>query len=73
MRIGHTGLNKTLQLIGKYESGNCEICNVPETVEHVFMLRKKFKRERVLIKRKIEGSGEGLSLDIFCLMLLIIE
>jgi len=52
MRIGHTGLNKTLQLIGKHESGNCSICNVPETLEHVFMMCKKFKRERVLMKRK---------------------
>jgi len=35
MRIGHTGLNKTLQLIGKHESGNCEICNVPEQWHNV--------------------------------------
>lgn len=58
MRIGHTGLNKTLQLIGKHNSGNCEICNVPETVEHVLMMCRKFNKERVLIKRKIEDSGE---------------
>lgn len=31
---------------------------MPETVEHVFMMCRKFNRERVLIKRKIEDSGE---------------
>jgi len=31
---------------------------VPETVEHVFMMCKKFNREMVLIKKKIEGGGE---------------
>ena len=57
MRIGHTRLNKTLQLIGKHNTGNCKICNVPETVEHVFMMCRKFNRERVFMKRKIEDSG----------------
>lgn len=56
------GLNKTLQLIGKHNSGNCETCNVPETVEPVLMMCREFIRERRLMKSKIEDSGESCTI-----------
>ena len=36
MRIGHTGLNKTLFLIGKSRTDGCE-CGKTKPVEHVLM------------------------------------
>ena len=31
LRIGHTGLNYTLKVIGKHQTGNCDYCSQPET------------------------------------------
>ena len=40
LRLGHTGLNSTLKLIGK-GNGLCTECNVKEDVEHVLFNCKK--------------------------------
>ncbi len=37
LRMGHTGLNSTLALMGKHENGMCDECDVSETVEHVLL------------------------------------
>ena len=37
LRLGHSALNKTMNLIGKHPTGLCEGCQVEETVEHVLM------------------------------------
>jgi len=50
MRFGHTGLNSTLKLIGKHETGMCEVCNINETVEHVIINCHKYKQERMRLK-----------------------
>jgi len=31
-------LNSTLKLIGKHETGMCEVCNINETVDHRLLL-----------------------------------
>ncbi len=34
LRIGHSALNKSVQMIEKHDSGQCNKCGLPETVEH---------------------------------------
>ena len=40
LRLGHTGLNSTVKLIGK-GNGLCAECNVKEDVEHLIFNCKK--------------------------------
>jgi len=49
-RFEYTGLNSTLQLTGKHETGVCEVCNINETVEHVIINCHKYKEERMRLK-----------------------
>lgn len=46
LRMGHTGLNLTLALMGKHESGMCNECNILETVEHVLFNCGKYDGQR---------------------------
>lgn len=46
MRFGHTGLNSTLLLIGKHNSGKCGYCGEEETLAHVGLQCWKYKVER---------------------------
>lgn len=50
LRIGHTGLNKTLNMIGKHQTGKCECCGELESVEHVLLLCPAYEEERKKIK-----------------------
>ena len=45
MRLGHTGLNSTLAIIGK-SIGVCSECKVVEDVNHVSFICKKFDQHR---------------------------
>lgn len=38
LRLGHTGLNSTLAIIGKHEKGMCGECDDLETVDNVVFL-----------------------------------
>lgn len=48
LKIRHTGLNKTLHIIGKHPTGICAYCNQPESVQHVVMecSQKKGTRQK---------------------------
>ncbi len=46
LRMGHTGLNSTLALVGKHENGMCVACDVSETVEHVLFECSKYDDQR---------------------------
>ncbi len=46
LRMGHTGLNSTLALVGKHENGMCDECDVSETVEHVLFESSKYDDQR---------------------------
>lgn len=46
LRMGHTGLNSTLALMGKHENGMCDECDGVETVEHVLFKCSKYKEQR---------------------------
>ena len=54
LRLGHTGLNSTLKMIGK-DNGLCTECNVKEDVEHVLFNCKK---------NKVEAENDRLINDI---------
>lgn len=54
LRLGHTGLSKTLFVIGKHRNGECSVCKEEESVKHIFMKCKKYEREREKLKRNIE-------------------
>ena len=51
LRFGHTGLNSTLFLIGKHETGRCE-CGQEETVEHVDC--ERYEQDRRQIRENVK-------------------
>ncbi len=57
LRIGHSNLNKSLQMIGKHESGQCNHCGLPETVEHVLINCWAYERERIQLKEELNSAG----------------
>uniref|UniRef100_A0A1A8L2C0 Reverse transcriptase domain-containing protein n=1 Tax=Nothobranchius pienaari TaxID=704102 RepID=A0A1A8L2C0_9TELE len=46
LRFGHTGLNNTLFIIGKHDTGTCVYCGEEETVGHVVLHCRKYQAER---------------------------
>lgn len=54
LRLGHTRLNKTLQLIGKHPTGLCEYCQEEESVEHVLCHCRKYNTEREILRRTLQ-------------------
>jgi len=51
LRLGHTGLNSNLHIIGKHETGMCPYCEEIETVTHVLLICRQYHEEREKIKR----------------------
>ncbi len=50
LRIGHTGLNKTMHLIGKHTNGLCTHCNQPESVKHIIIECHAYENKRIILK-----------------------
>uniref|UniRef100_A0A1A8H245 RNase H type-1 domain-containing protein n=1 Tax=Nothobranchius korthausae TaxID=1143690 RepID=A0A1A8H245_9TELE len=46
LRFGHTGLNTTLFMIGKHNTGQCVYCGEEETIAHVVLQCRKYLAER---------------------------
>ena len=64
MRIGHTGLNHTLSIIGKHPTGKCIHCSQPETVEHVLLrCRKSINQRNVLFQTLKKAKYHDFSLS----------
>ena len=62
LRLGKAGLNHYLQQINKHESGLCNSCHMPETIEH-FILECSGNEEMVReIRRKCNEAGIELNL-----------
>lgn len=69
LRMGHTGLNSTLALMGKHGNGMCDECGVVETVEHVIFKCSKYEEQRSELFKNIKNRsvsimdllGKGLS------------
>ncbi len=63
LRMGHTGLNKTLHLISKHPTGLCEKCGQSETVEHVIINCKGYDEEREVLREEVwKNEGKELTL-----------
>ncbi len=60
LRLGHTGLNKTMHLIGKHPSGLCECGLVEETVEYVICYCQKYKIQREKLRKELKKCGVGV-------------
>jgi hypothetical protein len=46
LRVGHSQLNKYLNVIGKRPTGKCDYCQETETVEQVLLQCGQYQRER---------------------------
>lgn len=55
LRLGHCGLNKTLKMVGKHQTGLCERCQEEETVEHVVLSCRAYgtQREREMMSNNM--------------------
>ena len=62
LRLGHTGLNSTLKMIGK-GNGLCTECNVKEDVDHVLFNCKKNNEFRIKWQ-EVEAENDRLINDI---------
>lgn len=57
LRIGHTTLNQSLYKIGKHETGKCEKCGYPETVNHILLECTAYNRERLELVQALKDRG----------------
>ena len=57
LRFDHTGLNKTLFVIGKSNTDKCAECNLVENAEHVLMQCKRYEVERMQLRNKVVEAG----------------
>lgn len=57
LRLGHTGLNSTMQIIGKHHTGLCDWCGIRETVEHVLIKCNKYSEERSKLREELQMEG----------------
>ena len=60
LRLGHCGLNYTLCILGKHETGLCK-CGRPETVKHVFLECAQYNMER----SRLYGQLTKLGVQVF--------
>ena len=63
LRFDHTGLNKTLFLMGKSQSDECIECRSKEDVEHVLLHCKKYRDERMRLNQKINQVGRKWNIE----------
>ncbi|KAI2663026.1 Gag-Pol polyprotein [Labeo rohita] len=61
LRLGHTGLNSTLNIIGKHPTGLCDWCGIRETVEHVLIQCNRYTEDR---RKLIEELQKKLASSI---------
>ncbi len=61
LRLGHTGLNSTLHIIGKHPTGLCDWCGVKETVEHVIIQCKGYMVERSKLIVELQKNWRAAS------------
>lgn len=45
LRLGHSGLNSTMHIIGKHPTELCDWCGIRETVEHVLIKCNRYSKE----------------------------
>ena len=66
-RVGHTGLNASLHLVGRHPNGLCGYCGEMESVEHVLLhcRRPVFRLARDVLKREFMSlTGRDISVKV---------
>ncbi len=63
LSFDHTGLNKTLFLLGKSKSDECTECKITENAEHVLLYCRRYREERIRLKQKISQTGRNWNLE----------
>ena len=62
LRFDHTGLNKTLFLIGKTENDQCPECLCTENAEHILMHCRMYREERAQLMQTVAKAGRQWNL-----------
>jgi hypothetical protein len=63
-RVGHSQLNKTINVIGKHPTRKCDYCQETETVAHVLIQCGQYERERDRLRSSMrEKAIQGMSLN----------
>ena len=57
LRLGHTGLNSTLFIMGKSETKTCGNCGELENVEHIILKCESYSEEREELCEKVREAG----------------
>ncbi|XP_042577005.1 uncharacterized protein LOC122136668 [Cyprinus carpio] len=57
LRIGHSGLNHSLFIIGKHQSGLCTTCSKAENIEHELLHCALYSKEREELFKKLRNMG----------------
>jgi len=63
LRIGHTGLNSSLKLIGKHPTGKCQHCTHLETVEHILFQCTKYSEERNQLFQSLRMVNQNFTMQ----------
>ena len=53
LRIGHVGLNKHLHRFNMADSPLCEVCREQETVQHYLLTCRRYERQRIKLKTRL--------------------
>ena len=53
LRVGHSQLNKSLNVGGKHPTGKCDYCQETETVEHILLPCGQYQREREKLRSNL--------------------
>ena len=60
LRMGNIGLNDNLRKVNRHESGHCESCEVPETVEHFLCYCPKYIITRAMMMSETDTQEENI-------------
>ena len=63
MRSGNIGLNTNLQKIGKHESGLCDLCDQPETIQHYLLEFPQYLIPRAMLFAEIKKDQEQVKIE----------
>ena len=57
LRVGHSQLNKSINVIGKHPTGKYDYCQETESVEHVLLQCGQYQRERERLRSSVREKG----------------
>ena len=58
MRSGNVGLNSNLQKLGKHETGLCDYCDQPETIQHFLLECPKYLISRAMLLAETDKTDQ---------------